>query len=235
MMGLIVPGGWEGFFRFIGEPYSGPMWLLEDDRNFFEVLLPRLKAAAEKFDMIPCPQQEQFSPQPWLEDENQLPGMPVPYFLKNASGPAYVLGGIVCRPLITTVESNGRFSIASIDGASQHHVHSIFARDEQMIRFADIHHAFHIVDGKVDFEIDHLPTKLSADDFLYVPKSMPFRFRITSRFAKVYVFCNGGGLVDLYQNCGKDYHGAVIPEQAEPLSVDVLSELRSLFEIVAVH
>lgn len=64
-LGLIVPGGWEEFFRFIGEPYAGPMYPLSDDRNPFLVLLPKLKAAAAKFDMVPMPRYPQFDPQPY--------------------------------------------------------------------------------------------------------------------------------------------------------------------------
>ncbi len=65
-VGLIVPGGWEEFFRFIGEPYNdGPLYPLTDDRNVFEVLIPKLKAAAEKFDMVPVPDHPGVEPQPW--------------------------------------------------------------------------------------------------------------------------------------------------------------------------
>ena len=116
MVGLIVPGGWEEFFRFIGEPYDGPLWPLDDQRNVFEVLIPKLKAAAEQFDMIPLPQHKQFGPSPWKETENKLPGKLEPYFLKNATGPAYLAGGTVVRPLITTAESDGKFVIGSIEG-----------------------------------------------------------------------------------------------------------------------
>ncbi|KAF2772197.1 hypothetical protein EJ03DRAFT_372352 [Teratosphaeria nubilosa] len=39
-IGLIVPGGWEEFFRFIGDSYSGPQWPVEDEVDIFEVLVP---------------------------------------------------------------------------------------------------------------------------------------------------------------------------------------------------
>lgn len=225
MMGLIVPGGWEEFFRFIGEPYSGPMWPVDDNRNFFEVLLPKLKAAAEQFDMVPCPQQEHFDPQPWSDDENQLPGKPVPYFLKNATGPAYILGGMVCRPLITTAEANGRFAIGCIEGSSQHHASGIFAGEYEHAMFEEVHQAFHVVEGSVEFKIDGANSKLHSGELVYVPKATPFRFEITSRFVKMYVYGNGGGLVEFLQEHGRAHDSVVLPEKAEPCSTEVLRQL----------
>lgn len=228
-MGLIVPGGWEEFFRFIGEPYSKPMWPLQDDRNFFEVLLPKLKAASEQFDMVPCPQHKPFDPQPWLPSDNQLPGKAELYFLKSNTGPAYVVGGTVCRPLITTAESNDRFAIGTIEGSSQHNEYSIFSKSDKRISFTDVHHAFHVVDGKVDFEIDRSPAQLSAGELVYVPKGTAFRFTVISRFAKIYVFCNGPGMVELLQQLGEDYSFPILPESAKSWDVKELNALESSF------
>ena len=214
MVGLIVPGGWEEFFRVIGDPYSGPMWPLEDDRNFFEVLVPRLKMAAEKFDMVPCPQQKSFDPQPWLDDEGQLPGNLEPYFLRHGSGPACVLAGLVCRSLITTRESGGKFAIGAIEGSSQHHESSIFAYSATQLSFQEVHHAFLLTSGKVEFHIDGRSTKLASGELVYVPKGSAFSFRITSWFAKMYAFCSGGGLVELLQALGSEYRSPVVPEKA---------------------
>jgi hypothetical protein len=74
-IGLIIPGGWEEFFRFVGEPYSGPLFPTNDKRNSFEVLIPKLMAATEKFDMIPVRDKAQFDPQPWDGSETKLPGV----------------------------------------------------------------------------------------------------------------------------------------------------------------
>ena len=229
MMGLIVPGGWEEFFRFIGEPYSGPTWPLNDDRNFFEVLLPKLEAAAAQFDMVPCPQQKSFDPQPWPADDNRLPGKVEPYFLKNATGPAYLHGGMVSRPLVTMAESNGKFAIGTIEGSTQHHSSSLFGKELQRISFADVHHAFLVNDGTVEFQIDMSSSRLHAGDLVYVPKATTFRFRITSRFAKIYAFYNGGGMVELLRELGKEYKEPVIPEKADSTDFSKMSTLQSSF------
>ena len=228
MVGLIVPGGWEEFFRFIGEPYSGPMWPVNDERKIWEVLIPKLKAAAEKFDMVPLPQHKQFDPQEWEASENTLPGKTEPYFLKNASGPAYEVGGTVCRPLITTAESNGKFSMGGIEGSSHHHEQSIFALDSKSLKFDDVHHAFQVVDGSVEFHLDGalVPSKLAAGELVYVPTGTTFRFKHTSRVSKMYAFASGGGVVELLSKLGKSHSTTVLPEKAEDHDVEALERLQ---------
>ncbi|CAK1358249.1 unnamed protein product [Cercospora beticola] len=219
MVGLIVPGGWEEFFRFIGEPYDGPTWPLDDQRNVFEVLIPKLKAASERFDMIPCPQNKQFGPSPWQDDENQLPGKLEPYFLKNATGPAYLAGGTVCRPLITTAESDGKFVIGSIEGSKQHRQEDIIG-DSRRLKFADTHHAFQVVEGAIDFHISSSQTtSLHAGEIIYVPRGTAFSYHFRSRYAKMYCFASGKGVVELLCKIGEAYAAPVPPEKAANLKV----------------
>ncbi|KAK4544585.1 hypothetical protein LTR36_004157 [Oleoguttula mirabilis] len=222
MIGLIVPGGWEEFFRFIGEPYSGPMWPMEDNRKIYEVLIPKLKAAAEKFDMVPLPQHKQFAPQDWQDDENRLPGKLEPYFLKNATGPAYEVGGTVVRPLATTAETDGKFSIGSIEASSHYHQHSVFAKEKQCLRFDNVHHAFQVVSGSVEFHLDSsAPSKLAAGELIYVPKGTAFRFQATSRASKMYAFASGGGVTELLIKLGKEHSSTILPEPEKVGGCDV--------------
>lgn len=234
MLGLICPGGWEEFFRFIGEPYAKPMWPLSDDRKIFEVLIPKLKAASEKFDMVPCPQHKQFGPQEWGssegETENRLPGKTEAYFLKNAEGPAFEVGGTVCRPLCTTEESGGKFSIGCIESSSHYHAHGIFAKEGQCLRFDNAHHAFMVAEGSVEFHLDSsAPSKLGASEVIYVPKGTAFRFRATSRFSKMYAFASGGGLVEVLCSLGKEYKAPILPGDAESADVEALEALGPRF------
>jgi len=227
MVGLIVPGGWEEFFRFIGEPYDGPMWPMEDHRNFFEVLLPKLKAAAEQFDMVPCPQHKAVEPQAWGSSDSKLPGKLEPYFLRSGAGPAYVVGGTVCRPLITTAESAGKFALGSIEASSHKDLQSgIFDRSSRLLRFESTHHAFLVVEGAMAFKIGGAkPSRLGAGELLYVPKGHGFSFVATTRFAKMYAFTNGGGVVELLQRLGRSHRSPILPEMASPWDE---SSLRSI-------
>lgn len=229
MVGLIMPGGWEEFFRFIGEPYSGPLWPLDDQRNVFKVLIPRLKAAAEQFDMVPCPQHKQFGPSPWQEDDNRLPGAPEPYFLKSGSGPAYLSGGMVCRPLITTAESNGKFVIGSIEGSSHHHESDMFASGRRL-KFQSTHHAFQVVEGVVEFGLgSSTPAYLHAGELVYVPSGTELAIRIRSRYAKMYAFSSGKGLVELLCHIGEAYAAPIPPEKAKTTDSSGLEKGQSEF------
>ncbi|EME48203.1 hypothetical protein DOTSEDRAFT_21906 [Dothistroma septosporum NZE10] len=215
MVGLIVPGGWEEFFRFIGEPYAGPLWPLDDQRNVFEVLIPKLKAAAEKFDMVPQPHLQQFDPQPWQDDENQLPGKLEPYFLKSGSGPAYLAGGTVVRPLITTAESNGTFVIGSVEGSSHHHEHDLFSEGRKL-KFESTHHAFQVVEGAIEITVgSSTPSFLHAGELVYVPAGSDLGIRFRSKFAKFYAFSSGKGVVELLMKVGKPYSSPIPPERAK--------------------
>ncbi|KAF2160889.1 hypothetical protein M409DRAFT_28769 [Zasmidium cellare ATCC 36951] len=230
MVGLIIPGGWEEFFRFIGEPYSGPLWPLDDQRNLFEVLIPKLKAAAEQFDMVPCPQHRQFGPSPWEEDENRLPGTLQPYFLKNGSGPAYLAGGMICRPLITTAESNGKFVIGTIEGSSHHHDSDLFANSRKL-KFQSTHHAFQLVEGVVEFGLGSSPPAyLHAGELVYVPSGTEVSISIRSRYAKLYAFSSGKGIVELLCKIGEACSTPIPPEKAANLDLGNLGEHGTEFD-----
>ncbi len=225
-LGLIVPGGWEEFFRFIGEPYAGPLFPLSDDRNPFEVLIPKLKAAAEKFDMVPCPQHPQFDPQEWTGSENQLPDGLEPYFLRKGSGPAYLVGGSIIRPLARMAESGGRFTVASIEGSLFHKDASIFAEHPSGIAFDSTHHCFQVSDGSVIFSLNSTETVLNVGETIYIPQGTVFRFEFATRFAQVYVFTNGVGLSELLIKVGESCKLEVPPEKAKPVSTAAFGGLK---------
>lgn len=208
-VGLIVPGGWEEFFRFIGEPYSGPMFPLVDERNIFEVLIPKLKAAADKFDMIPVRDHPSVQPQPWQDgQDNRLPGSLEPYFLRSGTGPRYLVGGVVISPLVSIAESGGRFSIACVEGSSWHHNPVL----SETFQFNNVHHAVQVADGLLELKIADEQATLAAGETSYIPKAISFSLRIRSRYAKLYFFISGSGLVDLLCQLAQPYDQTIPPE-----------------------
>lgn len=225
-VGLIVPGGWEEFFRFIGEPYAGPMFPLVDERNVFEVLIPKLKAAAEKFDMIPVRDHPAVQPQPWRDGEdNKLPGALEPYFLRAGTGPRYLAGGVVVSPLVGAVESGGRFSIACVEGSSWHDNSPL----AETFRFANVHHAIQVVDGQLGLAIGDQEAVLHVGETAYIPKTTSFSMGFQSRYTKFYVFISGMGLADLLCELGHSFRQTIPPERPVGWERERLDQLRQKY------
>jgi mannose-6-phosphate isomerase-like protein (cupin superfamily) len=233
-LGLIVPGGWEEFFRFVGEPFSGPLFPTNDNRNPFQVLIPKLIAASEKFDMVPVREKAQFDPQPWDGSENVLPGACEKggYFLKADTGPKSVVGGTVVRPLATCKETAGTFSVYSVEASSYHAQSGL----TQTLKFTDTHHAFQPIEGVLKIVIDGEQVRATVGETVFVPKGTPFTFEAESVAAKFYVFANGGGLGEVLMALGESYTSVVLPESADVKAWDAakLKDLEAELAFVVV-
>lgn len=153
------------------------------------------------------------------DGDNVLPEGLEPYFLRSGSGPKYILGGTLCRPLITRTQSAGKFSIASIEGSS-HYASPL--QQHKSIMFRDVHHCVHISDGYVDFTVEGSRTRLAVGETLYIPSGTPFGFQFASKLAKAYVFCNGG-LSELLYRVGREYTPPLIPGKEAEWDVRELS------------
>ncbi|CZR58096.1 related to dioxygenase [Phialocephala subalpina] len=212
-IGLIIPGGWEEFFRFIGEPYVGPLFPTNDRRNPFEVLIPKLMAATEKFDMIPVREKAQFDPQPWDGSEVSLPGKCEDggYFLKEGAGEKFVVGGTVVRPMARREETNGRFSIYSLEASSVHAGKGL----NKNVEFKDTHHAVYTVEGVVKLGIDGSEVNTTVGETTFVPAGTKWTFEAGSTYARAYVFANGGGIGEILTSVGSKYDFAAVPAEVE--------------------
>lgn len=222
-VGLIIPGGWEEFFRFIGEPYTGPLFPTNDNRNPFQVLIPKLIAATEKFDMIPVREKQSFDPQPWDGSEVSLPGKCEEggYFLRDGAGEKKSVGGLVVRGMATRKETNDRFSIYEIAGSG------LSAGFDQALKFAKTHHALQTVEGILKVTIDGKSTLASFGETVFIPAGTSFKVEIESKFAKAYLFANGGGLGEVLSSIGSAYTLPGVPNEQEAKSADT-SALKGL-------
>jgi quercetin dioxygenase-like cupin family protein len=216
-IGLIVPGGWEEFFRFVGEPYAGPLFPTTDKRNPFEVLIPKLIAATEKFDMIPVRDKDHFDPQPWDGTETKLPGVcdKGGYFLKEGSGDKFAVGGAVVRPLATRKETNGRFSIYSLEVSSHHR-----GGFTKFLEFKETHHAIYVVSGILGLAIDGVNLKTTPGETTFLPAGTKWSFDAGEVYAQVYVFANGGGLGEILTAVGSKYELAGLPQIGDSIAWD---------------
>ncbi|KAK9447915.1 RmlC-like cupin domain-containing protein [Limtongia smithiae] len=223
-IGLIVPGNWIDFFRFVGEPYAGCLFPTSDARNPMETIVPKIIAASEKFDMVPVRDHPFVAPQPWKEGEDiSIPDGVEPYFLRAYSGQKWILGGILDRPLITETQSNGRFSIASIQGSVKH---KSLLRQASAIKFDKVHHCILVVEGRLDLEIEGTKVVVAAQELAYIPSKTAFSLGFGSSHAQAYIFANGGGIEKIIRTLGTTYEPHTIPD--EPVGEHTVEMLRAL-------
>ncbi|KAM3078581.1 hypothetical protein ACMFMG_006451 [Clarireedia jacksonii] len=217
-LGLILPGTWIEFFRFIGEPYLGPLFPTTDRRNPLEVLVPKLIAATEKFDMVPVRDKAQFPPQAWEASDETLPGVCENggYFLREGTGEKRTVGGWVVRALARRQETNGRFSIWDVQGSEMREG----LGSEKMLGFAETHHAIFVVEGTVEVVVGEEKVRVTAGETSFVPAGCRWRVGFGSRWGRVYVFANGGGIGEVMMELGEKYEHVGIPDAVEENGVD---------------
>ncbi|OBT56974.1 hypothetical protein VE04_02566 [Pseudogymnoascus sp. 24MN13] len=213
-VGLIIPGGWEEFFRFVGEPFSGPLFPTHDSRSPFEVLIPKLIAATEKFDMVPVREKASFDPQPWDGTESQLPGVCENggYFLKADTGPKFATGGTIVRPLATRKESDGKFSIYCVEGSKLHDGKGL---EKTTFKFEKTHHVIQVIEGLLSVVINGNQTIVGSMETVFIPAESEWRCAVHSVAAKYYVFANGGGIGEVLTGTGSPFEWVVVPEAGD--------------------
>jgi mannose-6-phosphate isomerase-like protein (cupin superfamily) len=169
-------------------------------------------AATEKFDMIPVREKAQFDPQPWDGTEIKLPGVCENggYYLREGAGDKWVVGGTVVRPLASRAETNGRFSIYSLEASSFHAGKGLV----KPVKFEKTHHAIHTVDGIVKLVIDGSEVKTTVGETTFVPAGTSWSFEAESTFARAYIFANGGGIGEILTNVGEKYGFPAVPAEA---------------------
>lgn len=115
LSGLITPGDWVDFFRYVSEPYEGLLVPENDNRDLKSLLIPKVIAAKGQFDVVFQPDYKPPELGEWKKEDEELPGSQQGYFLRANTGPRWMLGGVMSRPFVTTKQSNGVCAISSIE------------------------------------------------------------------------------------------------------------------------
>ena len=208
---MITPGNWLDFFRYIGETYDGIMFPEFDSRNLLEHLIPKVKAAAGKFDVIFHPEHQGCAVSDWNADDEVIPETTVPYYLKANTGPRWILGGVISRPFITTRQSDGKFAISSIESSSVHAETSPFRRK---LTFSRTHHCFAVQEGILEVLVEGAsPCRVAGGEAIFVPAGTIFRLSFLSKFVRVWTFTTGNGIEALIHEAGSPFEGFVVPDE----------------------
>ncbi|KAF5613643.1 acetoacetate ligase [Fusarium tjaetaba] len=210
VVGLIIPGDWEEYFRFISERYAGSLFPTNDRRDRAKILFPKLMAASDQFDMTIVPEKQAFEPQPWDGSENKLPGAMAKggYFLRDGEGDRWELCGTVVRPMATLKETGDKFTVYDISSS----IHFNKTSFKWAVQFKDTHHAVYALMGKWALIVGNKTSELAAGETGFVPAGCAFRLEPSAAYARAYVFANGGGYGQVLTSLGTLYDDILVPQ-----------------------
>ncbi|PWN21878.1 RmlC-like cupin [Microstroma glucosiphilum] len=156
--GLITPGGWEGLFKYIGNPVTEDQNIVtfpSDDQAPFPV--ERFIAAIkEGADVVPAHGHKLVDATPFT-DADVLPDETKPYFLKADTGDRYFLGGQQWETIAAARNTGGKFSIGWLEGSCLLKDHYL-GSTSQLVSFEAAHTYLRVIDGTVKLTVK------SADD-----------------------------------------------------------------------
>ncbi|KAH6856160.1 RmlC-like cupin domain-containing protein [Chaetomium sp. MPI-CAGE-AT-0009] len=221
-LGLVAPGDWVDFFRYVAETYNGLIVPENDDRDLRALLIPKMMAAKDRFDVH---FERDYKPPEvgdWLETENVLPGPLEPYFLRANTGPRWMLGGVMSRPFINASQCAGKFAISSIESSNAYpNEASPFRR---WLRFPTVDQCFCIMEGLLRVRVNGEEewAELREGQTLVISAGHSFVLEFASRYVRTIVFTNGPGVEHLIHTAGKPYSGFVLPDEASPYDEELL-------------
>ncbi|KAH7003108.1 RmlC-like cupin domain-containing protein [Fusarium venenatum] len=222
-LGLVVPGDWIDFFRYIGEPFEGNIVPEHDNRDLKSHVIPKVMSAPKDFDVHFVRDYQPPAVGEWEETENVLPGDLKPYFLRANTGPRWVAGGVMSRPFITTKESGGKFAISSIESSGSYKS-SVFS---DYLAFPNVDHCLCILEGalRVVLKGDEEWVTLHEGETVMIAAGQSFKLEFGSRYVRFWSFTDGPGIEELIQQAGESYQSFVLPDEATALDQSKLDDV----------
>lgn len=210
LLGLVAPGDWIDFFRYVGETYEGVMVPEADDRDLKKALMSKLMSAKDRFDVHFSRDYQPPEVGEWLPEESTLGKPGEAYFLKADTGPRWILGGVMSRPFIRSSQTGGRFSMSSIESSNAYNRSPL----SRWLTFATVDHCFVVKEGVFSIKIkgDSEWNNVREGQTIVVAAGETFMARFSSRFVRVWSCANGSGIEELVQKAGTEYQGFVIPD-----------------------
>jgi mannose-6-phosphate isomerase-like protein (cupin superfamily) len=211
LLGLIAPGDWVDFFRYVAEADNSLIVPEFDDRDLKGHIIPKVMAAKDRFDVQFVRDYQPPEVGDWRDDEKILPEGQEGYFLRFMTGPRWMAGGLMSRPFVTTKQNGGRFAISSIEGSNKYHALELFAKP---LVFENVDHCFCVQEGCLAVVLDDQETLVREGDTLVIPSGQAFSLQVRSKYLRVYTFTSGDGIEALIHGAGEPYAGVVLPDKA---------------------
>ncbi|CBX93471.1 hypothetical protein IAQ61_009161 [Plenodomus lingam] len=219
-VGLVTPGQWVDFFRFVSEAYDGVLADEDDARNPLDTFRPKFREIKEKYDVVFQPGYVGAAVSDFAEDDTKLPETQQAYYLKANTGPCHLLEGILSRPFITTRQSagpTGNFAVTSIE-SSNRHPSSILSKP---FTFLKTHQVYHVLDGAISLSVHGEPGVLvTHGETAFVPAGTPMSIEFVDRYVRFWAYSSGDGLEALVSEGGTVFGGTIVPDQVGEVDVE---------------
>lgn len=228
---MVAPGDWVDFFRYVGETYKGVIVPENDNRDLKSLLIPKVMAAKDRFDVH---FERNYTPpevSDWQESENVLPGPLEPYFLRANTGPRYILGGVLSRPFINASQCSGKFAITSLESSKLYEKSPL----SRWLTFPTVDHCFCVQEGVLKIKLKESGewSEVREGQTLLVSAGQAFTLDFGTRFVRAIVFTNGPGIETLIETAGEAYSSFVLPEESIEWKEDRLSEAAKTLGVTA--
>ncbi|KAF2023905.1 RmlC-like cupin [Setomelanomma holmii] len=219
-IGLVTPGQWVDFFRFVSETYEGVIADEFDSRNPGAVFGPKIREIKEKYDVVFQPQFKGAEVSEFTAEDEKIPDGCEAYFLKANTGPAHVLEGIISKPFITTKQSlgpTGNFAITSIESSNRHNS-SILS---EPFTFEKVHQVYHVLDGAIELTVHGEAGNLvRAGETAFLPAGTAVAIKFVDRYVRFWSYASGDGLETLIKDAGEAFEGTIVPDAHQSGKVD---------------
>lgn len=223
-VGLVTPGQWVDFFRFVSDTYDGVIADEFDNRNTGAHFGPKIREIKEKYDVVFQPQFVGAEVSDFTAEDTILPNGCEAYYLKANTGPCHLLEGVLSRPFITMKQSaapTGNFAITSIE-SSNRLKNSVLSKP---FTFEKVHQVYHVLDGAVSLTINgDADNVVRAGETAFVPAGTSVGIEFVDRYVRFWSFSSGDGLETLVSEAGAAYEGTIVPDQVGEVDAERLKK-----------
>lgn len=168
-------------------------------------------AAKDQFDVVFQPDYQPPDVGEWEASDEVLPNSSEGYFLRANTGPRWMLGGVMSRPFVTTLQSKGVCAISSIE-SSKEYAPGLLGK---YMAFREVDHCLCVQEGTLVVALNGLGEYVFREgETVVVPAGQAFALRFESKYVRVWSFTDGDGIEMLVQKLGREFGGVVLPDVA---------------------
>ncbi|KIX04882.1 uncharacterized protein Z518_05753 [Rhinocladiella mackenziei CBS 650.93] len=199
-VGLVTPGQWVDFFRFISEDYNGVFNDEFDHRNPMATLFPKLQEVKEKNNVVFTPNHVPAAVGEWTSDDSKLPSGVETYFLRTNTG--------------------GLFAVSSIESSSKFPASLL----QRPFRFSKVHQVSHVLDGPLSIHLGGKSNLVHAGETVFLPAGITMAIEFKDVYVRFWSFASGNGLETLVSQAGREFEGFSVPDRPEEVKDDLAAE-----------